>query len=139
MTWEAASHWIMALTSGSPPNAPQPQFPVTIPILSPSCPELLLLLIGWSPEVPPDNRETLDGFPRHYTYIYIHIYKKQNKIQRLKWLQVISLSMTSFSYINIIKIPLHHSKMLQLDSLCLGRILRTSDIYIGRKNQWMPY
>ena len=40
ITWEAASHWIMVLSSGSPPKAPQPQFPVTIPILLSSWPRL---------------------------------------------------------------------------------------------------
>lgn len=34
ITCEAASHWMVALSSGSPPKAPQPQFPVTIPIWS---------------------------------------------------------------------------------------------------------
>lgn len=34
ITCEAASHWIILLSCRSPPNAPQPQFPVATPGVS---------------------------------------------------------------------------------------------------------
>lgn len=33
-TWEAASHWIIAFSSGSPPKTPHPQLPVATPTSS---------------------------------------------------------------------------------------------------------